>query len=61
MKLMTTLKTLLAETGDGFKKLDTGAYQVFSRSALGWKYYRLHDYVVSSAVSGPSLILVPRA
>jgi hypothetical protein len=40
--------------GDSFE-----AVQVFGMS-LDWRYWRLSDYVVSSCVSGPSVILVPR-
>jgi len=40
--------------------LSTGAMQVFPWSHGATPYYDLEDYVVSSAVSGPSLILVPR-
>lgn len=38
--------------------LASGAVQVFSRDPMLW---RLTDWTVSSAVSGPSVILVPRA
>ncbi len=53
-----TLRTLLSITNDSYRKLDSGAYQVFCHAAK--PYYRVADYVVTSAVSGPSLILVPR-
>lgn len=54
-----TLTELLSETHDHHVTLKTGAIMVFARD--GRQYYDLSDYVVSSAVSGPSLILVPRA
>ena len=38
--------------------LDSGAVQVFSRDPQLW---RLSDWAVSSTVSGPSVVLVPRA
>ena len=52
------LQTLLEQTGHHSQPYgDRGAVQVFGN---GWRYYRLADYVVTSAVSGPSLVLVPR-
>ena len=52
------LQTLLERTGDHSQPFgDRGAVQVFGN---GWRYYRLSDYVVTSAVSGPSLVLAPR-
>ncbi len=56
-----TLTALLRLTGDHSQPFgNRGAVQVFNRSEQGWKYYRLSDYVVTSAVSGPSIVLVPR-
>lgn len=54
-----TLKQTLEITNDGYRKLESGAYQVFYSVAKS--YFGLSDYVVTSAVSGPSLILVPRS
>ena len=52
------LQTLLEQTGDPSQPFeDRGAVEVFGN---GWRYYRLADYVVTRAVSGPSLVLVPR-
>ncbi len=54
-----TLQTLLERTGDYSQPYGkSGAVQVFGND---WRYYRLADYVVSSAVSGPSIVLVPIA
>ena len=56
-----TLRALLSQTGDHSQAFgNRGAVQVFNRSEQGWQYYRLSDYVVTSAVSGPSIVLVPR-
>ena len=53
-----TLRALLRRTGDHSQPYgDRDAVQVFGN---GWQYYRLADYVVTSAVSGPSIVLVPR-
>ncbi len=53
-----TLRTLLEQTGHHSQAFgDRGAVQVFGN---GWEYYRLSDCVVTSAVSGPSIVLVPR-
>ncbi len=53
-----TLRTLLEQTGHHSQPFgNRGAVQVFGSD---WRYYRLSDYVVTSAVSGPSLVLVPR-
>ena len=38
--------------------LESGAVQVFSRDPMLW---RLSDWTVSAALSGPSVVLVPRA
>ena len=53
------LYDLLSVTLDPWKRIGVSVFQVFPRGN-GSGYYRLSDYVVSSAVSGPSLILVPR-
>jgi hypothetical protein len=42
------------------KELETGALQVFNAMDARHGLYHLEDYVVSSAVSGPSWILVKR-
>ncbi len=56
-----TLRALLRQTRDHHQSFgDRGAVQVFNRTDQGWRYYRLSDYVVTSAVSGPSIVLVPR-
>ena len=53
-----TLVTLLEQTGHRSQPIgDRDAIQVFGN---GWQYYRLSDYLVTSAVSGPSIVLVPR-
>ena len=58
MNKQLTLREALSITGDNHQTLDSGAIQVFS---LGAKlYYFCADYAVSSAVSGPSLVMVPR-
>ena len=55
------LQRLLDQTGDHAQPFGkAGAVQVFNRTEDSWRYYRLSDYVVSSAVSGPSIVLVPR-
>lgn len=41
----------------GFVEIQDGGYQVFSRDPDLW---HLTDYVVTGAVSGPSVILTPR-
>ena len=48
---------LLAETKDPAIHRPGGYVQVFGRDR---RYWRLTDYLVSSAVSGPSLIMVRR-
>lgn len=60
-----TLEQLLEQTGHPNQPLgDRGAIQVFHHRPytpdMNWLYYRLSDYVVSSSVSGPSLILIPK-
>lgn len=52
-----TLAKLLAQTGDYQQPYPSGAIQVFSTDR---RYWALSDFVVSSAVSGPSIVLVPR-
>ena len=54
-----TLDEVLILVGDEAHFLDSGAVQVFPFNRGGRPYYNLEDYRVSSAVSGPSLILVP--
>ena len=57
------LEDILAATGDATVVLKTGAVQVFPRIGkfgTAGRYYHLTDYVVSSAIGGPSLILAPR-
>ena len=54
-----TLDDVLTLVGDEAHWLDSGAVQVFPFNRGGKPYYNLDDYRVSSAVSGPSLILVP--
>ncbi|MFQ5506320.1 MAG: hypothetical protein ACE5F1_16245 [Planctomycetota bacterium] len=53
------LTTLLTETGDFSQPYGEGegAIQVFGDDR---RYWTLLDYVVSSVVSGPSIILIPR-
>ena len=51
------LRELLAETNDCSIHAETGSVQVFNWSRDP-RYYRLSDFRVSSAVSGPSIILV---
>lgn len=55
------LRTVLEVTGDTCQPVgkDGLGRQVFPRHGSR-PYFRLSDYAVSSAVSGPSLILVPR-
>ena len=53
------LDEVLILVGDEAHFLDSGAVQVFPFNRGGRPYYNLEDYRVSSAVSGPSLILVP--
>ena len=58
-----TLTDLLLITRDWSEQYggnDSTAIQVVRPSDNGRMYYHLSDYVVSSAVSGPSLILIPR-
>ncbi len=55
--MSTTLLDLLAETHDTAVHDPGGSVQVFGRDP---RYWRLSDFLVSSAVSGPSLIMVPR-
>ena len=56
-----TLKQALARSGDPSQPIgDRGAIQVFHSPDSRADYYRLSDFLVSSAVSGPSLVLVPR-
>ena len=54
-----TLDEVLILVGEEAHFLDSGAVQVFPFNRGGRPYYNLEDYRVSSAVSGPSLILVP--
>jgi hypothetical protein len=54
------LDDVLTLVGDEAHWLDSGSVQVFPFNRGGRPYYKLDDYRVSSAVSGPSLILVPR-
>jgi len=56
---MLTLAQILEATNDSIRRLDTGAVQVFYHFTK--PYYDCSDYAVSSAVSGPSLIMVPRS
>ena len=52
------LRALLRHTGHRSQPFGSrGAVQVFCTG--DWRYYRLSDYVVTSAVSGPSIVLVP--
>ena len=55
-----TLKEYISRTGLVTITLKTGAIQAFTRCTNEWALYHLDDYVVSSAVSGPSVILVKR-
>lgn len=60
-----TLAAVLAETGDHHEPYAGGpAVQVFTHDgttrATGWRYHHLADYVVRAAVSGPSLVLMPK-
>jgi len=55
-----TLKEYLKNTGLCSITLKTSAVQVFTRKGAEYGLYHLEDYVVSSAVSGPSVILVKR-
>lgn len=53
-----TLAKLLERTGHYSQPIGSrGCRQVFGK---GPEYFRLIDYVVTSAISGPSLILTPR-
>lgn len=50
---------ILALTNDYHITLPSGAVLVYCKGN-GAKYFRLIDYVVSSAVSGPALVMVRR-
>lgn len=52
-----TLHELLAETGDASQLIGLSGIQVFGTDP---RYFRLTDYLVSSAISGPSYVLVSR-
>lgn len=55
---MLTLNEVLKVTGDACTRLNNGCVQVFIHFSR--PYYDLSDYTVSSAVSGPSLMMVPK-
>ena len=55
-----TLEQLLRDTGDYCHTFPSGAKQVFAKFGKEAVYYRLSDYLVSSRVSGPSMILVSK-
>ena len=58
MKRDKTLKQVLAQTKD-YHIRDGIAYRVFPDGSSA-PYYRLRDYVVGSAESGPQIVLWPR-
>jgi hypothetical protein len=60
---MTKLRDVLGETQDEWRALwnCTGAMLVFPQPEPDRRYWHLTDYAVSSALSGPSILLVPRA
>lgn len=55
-----TLNELLEMTQDHCHTFDSGAKQVRVNPGKNAAYFDLDDYVVSSCVSGPSLILIER-
>ena len=63
-RLSTTLDEFLADHPQCTKEvLSTGAIQLFPRNCGNYDLYvmaHLLDYVITSAVSGPSFILVRR-
>ena len=59
-RMNKALLQVLEETEDAVITLKGGAKQVFITNKTVRAYYELSDYIVSSMVSGPSLILVKR-
>lgn len=61
-----TLRDWLDETGahsQRYGRPDSTAVQVFykpTHRTPDWRLYRLDDYLLSSHVSGPSVVLIPR-
>jgi hypothetical protein len=57
------LKNTAKPSGPYLRELKGGAFQVFTSGLSDrnkWGLHHLEDVVVSSAVSGPSFIVVPR-
>ena len=56
------LSEVLESTGDFWQPLEAEGFQVFVDVTHPdrWRYFHLSDFLVSSVVSGPSYILIPR-